>query len=78
MTTYLRFNSATEAATALTSIGFVMSDYGDHCTKGLGWGTIFSIPDEIGTFVNLYDCACPDELVQYQVPTPKTPFSTRW
>ena len=76
-TIYLVFPDQETAVTALQTAGYELSEYQDHIA-GNGWGTVFSIPDASGHFANIYDCRIlPDNLIQYQVPEPLTPFNIR-
>ena len=76
-TQYLKFPDQSTAIAALVAAGYAVSEYKDHC-QGDGWGTVFSIPDVGGHFVNLYDCVnLPVSLQQYVVPAPATPYNKR-
>ena len=76
-TQYLKFPDQATAEAALIAAGYELSEYKDHC-HGAGWGAVFSIPDQSDHFANIYDCeAVYDDLQQYVVPAPATPYNKR-
>lgn len=85
---YLKFDNIEHAEKVLTSEGFRLNEYKDSFHGEHGWGTIFRIPNPViydgedvietfqdGVFANKYDDEINKNLVEYEVPTPKTPYN---
>lgn len=51
MTIYLKFDTQELAEASLIVAGYTLSEYKDHFS-GLGWGTIFSIPDTANAVID--------------------------
>jgi hypothetical protein len=75
-TQYLKFPDQQTAEAALVAAGFTLTEWRDHVNEFTSW--IGVIPDTDGYHANIYDCeAVHDDLQQYVVAAPATPYNKR-